>query len=218
LETLRQLLWYITSVEGITEIIRWGGLPILATIVFVETGLFFGFFLPGDSLLVTAGFVASQSPDLLNLRAVLIVLSAAAIIGDTVGYAIGRKAGEALYNRPDSRFFKREHLLKTRAFYERYGPITIVLARFVPFARTFAPAVAGIAQMNYRKFIVYNVCGGIGWVVSLTLLGYFFGQIPFVKKHIEMAILLIIFVSLLPVIVSAWTARRHARAARGENA
>lgn len=215
METLRQLAWYITSVEGITEIIRWGGLPILATIVFVETGLFFGFFLPGDSLLVTAGFVASQSPDLLDLRSVLIVLSAAAIVGDTVGYSIGRKAGEALYSRPDSRFFKREHLLKTRAFYERYGPITIVLARFVPFARTFAPAVAGIAQMNYRKFLVYNVCGGIGWVVSLTLLGYFFGQIPFVKKHIEMAILLVIFVSLLPVVVSAWTARRKARAARG---
>ena len=212
MDSLRHLLWYITSVEGITEIIRWGGLPILIAIVFAETGLFFGFFLPGDSLLVTAGFLASDATPLLRLELVIPALVLAAVTGDHVGYFVGRKAGEALYQRKETRWFKRQHLIDTRAFYERYGPTTLILARFVPFARTFAPIVAGIAGMRYRRFLLCSVAGGVGWVGSMTLLGYFFGQIPFVKKHIEMAILLVIFVSLLPVIVSAWRARRRARA------
>jgi len=211
-EFLRDAWHLISSVEGITEIIRWGGLPILAAIVFAETGLFFGFFLPGDSLLVTAGFVAATT-DVLRIGDVLVVLTVAAIVGDATGYWIGRRAGEALYERRDSRFFKRKHLLATKAFYDKWGPIAIVLARFVPIARTFAPAVAGVAQMNYRRFAVYNVLGGVGWVVSMSLLGYFFGQIPFVQRHIEKAILLIIFVSLLPVAIPLakawWRARRE---------
>lgn len=212
MDALKEVLWYITTVDGITEIIRWGGLPILFFIVFAETGLFIGFFLPGDSLLVTAGFVAATT-DALDVTQVIVALSIAAIVGDAVGYFIGKAAGHALYDRPDSRFFKREHLLKTRAFYDKYGAATIVLARFVPIVRTFAPAVAGVAGMQYRKFVLYNIAGGIGWVASMTLLGYFFGQIPFVQRHIEKAILLIIFLSVLPLIVSVWRARRAGKAA-----
>ena len=212
MHALQEALWYIPTVEGITEIIRWGGLPILFFIIFAETGLFIGFCLPGDSLLVTAGFVAATT-DALDVTQVIVALSIAAIVGDAVGYFIGKAAGHALYDRPDSRFFKREHLLKTRAFYDKYGPATIVLARFVPIVRTFAPAVAGVAGMQYRKFVLYNIAGGIGWVASMTLLGYFFGQIPFVQRHIEKAIILVIFLSVLPLIISMWRARRAGKVA-----
>lgn len=207
---MRDFLHLITTVEGITEIIRWGGLGALIAIVFAETGLLIGFFLPGDSLLVTAGFVAATT-GVLDIASLLITLSIAAIVGDSVGFFIGRRAGEALYHRPESRWFKRRHLLETKKFYERYGAITIVLARFMPFARTFAPVVAGIGDMNYRKFVVYNVVGGIAWVWSMVLLGYYFGQIPFVQRHIEKVILLIIFISVLPVAVQAWRMRRAAK-------
>jgi membrane-associated protein len=216
LETIRDFLHLITTVEGITEIIRWGGLGVLIAIVFAETGLLVGFFLPGDSLLVTAGFLAATT-GVLDLTEVLVSLSIAAIVGDSTGYLIGRKAGHALYDRPDSRWFKRKHLLETRAFYEKYGAITIVLARFMPFARTFAPVVAGVAEMNYRVFVIYNVVGGLAWVFSMTLLGYYFGQIPFVQRHIEKVILLVIVVSVLPVALQAWRMKRAgATAARSE--
>jgi membrane-associated protein len=207
---MRDFLHLITTVEGLTEIIRWGGLGALIAIVFAETGLLIGFFLPGDSLLVTAGFVASTT-GVLDITWLLITLSIAAIVGDSVGFFIGRKAGAALYHRPESRWFKRRHLLETKRFYEEYGAITIVLARFMPFARTFAPVVAGIGDMNYRKFVVFNVIGGIAWVSSMLLLGYYFGQIPFVQRHIEKVILLIIFISVLPVGLQAWRMRRAAK-------
>ncbi|HSF30673.1 MAG TPA: VTT domain-containing protein [Candidatus Tectomicrobia bacterium] len=208
MEALGHFMHLITTVEGISDIIRWGGLLLLILIVFAETGLLVGCFLPGDSLLVTAGFLAATT-DVLTLWSVLTLLSAAAIIGDSTGYAIGKKAGAALYHRPPSRFFNRARLLATKSFYERYGGMTIVLARFMPFARTFAPVVAGVAEMHYRKFVMFNILGGIGWVVSLTLLGYFFGQIPFVKQHIEKAILVIIVLSVLPVVLHAWKSRRR---------
>jgi membrane-associated protein len=194
-------------VEGISEVIRFGGLTLVILIVFAETGLLVGFFLPGDSLLLTAGFLAATT-HVLSIGPVIITLSIAAIIGDSTGYYIGKRAGAALYNRPRSRFFNRERLLATKAFYERYGGITVVLARFMPFARTFAPVVAGVAEMYYRTFLIFNVMGGIGWVVSMSLLGYFFGQIPFVKQHIEKAIVLIIALSVAPVAVHAWKSRR----------
>ena len=212
METLKEFLHLISSVEGITEIIRWGGLGILIAIVFAETGLLIGFFLPGDSLLVTAGFVAATT-GVLDLTQLLVWLSIAAIVGDSTGYLIGKKAGVALYDRPDSRWFKRKHLLETKAFYEKYGSMTIVLARFVPFARTFAPVVAGIAEMHYRTFVIYNVVGGIAWVFSMTLLGYYFGQIPFVQRHIEKVIILVIVISVLPVVAQIWKARRASKAA-----
>jgi membrane-associated protein len=213
LDSLGNFIHLITTVEGISQIIRFGGLMLLILIVFAETGLLIGFFLPGDSLLVTAGFLAATT-DILDIWSVLITLSAAAIIGDSTGYYIGKKAGAALYNRPQSRFFHRERLLTTKAFYEKYGGMTIILARFMPFARTFAPVVAGIAEMDYRKFVTFNIVGGIGWVVSMSLLGYFFGQIPFVKQHIEKVIVLIIVLSIAPVAVHAWKSRKtHASSA-----
>jgi membrane-associated protein len=207
LEAIGNFIHLITTVEGISEIIRFGGLLLLVLIVFAETGLLVGFFLPGDSLLVTAGFLAATT-DVLHIWPVLTTLSIAAILGDSTGYYIGKKAGGALYNRPQSRFFHRERLLTTKAFYEKYGGMTIVLARFMPFARTFAPVVAGIAEMDYRKFVTFNILGGIGWVVSMSLLGYFFGQIPFVKQHIEKAIILIIVLSVAPVVLHAWKSRK----------
>jgi membrane-associated protein len=208
LEAIGNFIHLFTTVEGISEIIRFGGLLLLILIVFAETGLLVGFFLPGDSLLVTAGFLAATT-DVLGIVPVIVSLSLAAIVGDSTGYYIGKKAGAALYNRPQSRFFNRERLLATKAFYDKYGGITIVLARFMPFARTFAPVVAGVAEMNYRKFLTFNIVGGIGWVVSMSLLGYFFGQIPFVKQHIEKAIVLIIILSIAPVAMHAWKSRKR---------
>jgi membrane-associated protein len=207
LDFIGNFVHLLTTVEGISEIIRFGGLMLLILIVFAETGLLVGFFLPGDSLLVTAGFLAATT-DVLDLWSVLTSLSIAAIIGDSTGYYIGRKAGAALYNRPQSRLFHRERLLSTKAFYEKYGGTTIILARFMPFARTFAPVVAGVAEMDYRKFVTFNILGGIGWVVSMSLLGYFFGQIPFVKQHIEKAIIFIILLSVAPVVLHAWKSRK----------
>jgi membrane-associated protein len=217
LEAIGNFIHLITTVEGISEIIRWGGLMLLVLIVFAETGLLVGFFLPGDSLLVTAGFLAATT-DVLSIWPVLITLSVAAILGDSTGYYIGKKAGAALYNRPQSRLFNRQRLLATKSFYEKYGGMTIILARFMPFARTFAPVVAGIAEMKYRKFVMFNILGGIGWVFSMSLLGYFFGQIPFVKQHIEKAIILIILLSVAPVVLHAWKSRRpHTHAATTSN-
>jgi membrane-associated protein len=208
LESIGNIIHLLTTVEGISEIIRFGGLMLLILIVFAETGLLVGFFLPGDSLLVTAGFLAATT-DVLSIWSVVVTLSLAAIIGDSTGYFIGKKAGTALYNRPPSRFFNRGRLLATKAFYDKYGGITIVLARFMPFARTFAPVVAGVAEMDYRRFLTFNIVGGIGWVVGMSLLGYFFGQIPLVKQHIEKVIVLIIVLSIAPVAVHTWKSRKR---------
>ncbi|MFN0159413.1 MAG: DedA family protein [Bacteroidota bacterium] len=182
------------------EIVLWGGYIGLFAIIFAETGLLIGFFLPGDSLLVTAGLLASQG--FLDITWLNILLCIAAITGDAVGYYIGLRAGHSLFNRPESRFFKRSHLLKTKEFYDKYGGITIVLARFMPFARTFAPVVAGIAEMKYRRFAMFNIFGGIGWITSMTLLGYFLGRsIPGIEKKIEYVIAVVIFLSILPLII-----------------
>ncbi len=215
LDSIRQLFHFVTDFETIKGVIEWGGLLILIAIVFAETGLLIGFCLPGDSLLVAAGFVASTGT--LDLWQILVFVSLAAIVGDSTGYAIGRKAGTTLYAREQSRWFRRDHLLATKTFYEKYGGVTIILARFMPFARTFAPVVAGIGEMNYRKFVTFNVVGGVGWVWSMSLLGYFFGQIPFVQKHIEKALLGIIALSLMPMVVHVIKARRHTQKLRGSS-
>ncbi|MGM9992051.1 MAG: VTT domain-containing protein [Candidatus Bruticola sp.] len=203
MEFIQNLLHYL-SIEGIQEIIAWGGLTILFIIIFSETGLLVGFFLPGDSLLVVSGFVCATKPELLNIWHVIFWLCLAAILGDSVGYMIGKKAGQALYEREQSRWFRKDHLLKTKAFYEKYGGITIILARFMPFIRTFAPTVAGVADMHYPRFISFNCIGGIAWVISMTCVGYFFGQIPFVQQHLEKALVGIIILSVLPVAIHAW--------------
>jgi len=187
--------------EGLNELIRWGGYAILFAIVFAETGLLLGFFLPGDSLLFIAGAYAAQTRSPLDIGVLLVLLCIAAIAGDATGYLLGRKLGPELFKRPDSRVFKRDHLIKTQAFYEKHGPKTIVLARFVPIVRTFAPTIAGIAAMPYRLFATYNVMGGIGWVAAMLLAGYFLGGVEVVKNNLEKVTIGIVFVSILPMIV-----------------
>lgn len=198
---------FLQRLRSPRELIEWGGYVALVAIVFSETGLLVGFFLPGDSLLVTAGLFAAKGD--LDVVTLMVLLSIAAIVGDTVGYWFGAKTGPPLYSRPNSRFFKRDHLLKARAFYEKYGGITIVVARFMPLIRTFAPIVAGVAGMNYPRFVVFNVCGGIGWVVSMTLVGYGLGRtIPNIDQHIEKVIVIVVFLSILPGLIHLWRERR----------
>jgi membrane-associated protein len=201
-------------------IINWGGYPALMAVIFAETGLLVGFFLPGDSLLVTAGvFVQAdllnpfQLPPFVNLLLLNAVLIICAIVGDAVGFAFGRKAGPALFNREQSRFFRKDYLLSTQSFYEKHGGKTIVLARFMPFARTFAPIVAGIGQMPYRKFVFWNVLGGFLWVTSMTFLGYFLGKI-FDAKQIEKVVMLVIVVSVAPLFIGWANMKLKARKAR----
>ncbi|MBI3291812.1 MAG: VTT domain-containing protein [Elusimicrobia bacterium] len=206
---------FFRTVYNVPEMIRMVGMVGMIAIVFAETGLLIGFFLPGDSLLVTAGVFAARGD--LNLFWLNVALSAAAVAGDAVGYAFGYRAGKALFNRPNSLFFRRAHLIKTHEFYERHGGKTIVIARFMPIIRTFAPVVAGIGQMTYRRFAAFNVFGGIGWVLSLTLIGYCLGQsLPpaVIDRQIHLIVAVVIFLSFLPGLI-AWVRARfggaHAR-------
>jgi len=188
---------FFQTVYNVPELNRYGGLIGLILIVFAETGLLIGFFLPGDSLLITAGLFASRGD--FNIAWMNLTLMAAAIAGDATGYWIGRRTGKALYNRPDSLLFRREHLRITHEFYERHGGKTIVIARFMPIVRTFAPVVAGVAEMGYRHFAIYNIFGGILWVASMTLGGYFLGRaVPNIEQNIHYVVAVVIFLSLLP--------------------
>ncbi len=197
MEWLWELFHRIYDVEAL---VRVGGLMALIAIVFAETGLFVGFFLPGDSLLVTAGLFAASGH--LHLWSLFLFVSVAAIVGDTVGYSIGAKTGPRIFTREDSLLFHKKHLITTKEFYDQYGGITIVIARFMPIVRTFAPVVAGVGGMEYKRFIFYNVMGGIGWVVSMTSLGYLLGKaIPDIDQYIHLVIAVVIFLSLLPGIV-----------------
>jgi membrane-associated protein len=198
MDWLKHLLHQLTDVETMVAV---GGLSAMTAIVFAETGLMVGFFLPGDSLLVTAGVFAAQGK--LSILSLNVLLVAAAIVGDTVGYWIGRKAGPALFNRPRSRFFNPAHLKRAHDFYEKHGGKTIIIARFMPIVRTFAPVVAGMGRMEYHRFVAFNVIGGFGWVVSMTLIGYYLGQFAWVKKNIEIVIVIVVFVSILPGIIAA---------------
>ncbi|HXB56444.1 MAG TPA: VTT domain-containing protein [Vicinamibacteria bacterium] len=191
---------------NVPELIRLGGMGGLILVVFCETGLMVGFFLPGDSLLVTAGLFAARGDlDIIYLN---LALMAAAVIGDATGYLIGYRLGKALYRRPDSLLFRREHLLKTQRFYERHGGKTIIIARFMPIVRTFAPVVAGAGEMTYRRFAAYNVVGGVAWVASMTLTGYYLARaVPDLEKHIHVVVAVVIFLSLLPGII-AWLRER----------
>ena len=190
------------------ELIRWGGYTVLAAVVFAETGLLAGFFLPGDSLLVTAGLLASAEGTL-NIWVLFALLSAAAVAGDSTGYAIGYHLGPRLFSREDSRLFHKGHLVRTQRFYEKYGVKTIVLARFVPIIRTFAPTVAGVGKMRYPVFLAYNVAGGVGWVASMTLGGFFLGRsIPGIERHLHWVIGLVIVLSFLPIL-HEWRASKR---------
>jgi membrane-associated protein len=191
---------FFHKLMDVKELVRWAGYPGMAAIIFSETGLLVGFFLPGDSLLVTAGlFAAAGYFDVALLIGMLIV---AAVAGNASGYTIGRKGGHALYSRKESRFFKKQHLLKTKEFYEHYGPLTIVMAQFMPFARTFAPVVAGIAEMKYLKFASFNVIGAVAWITTMILIGYFLGAtVPNIDKNIQYVILIVVFISILPGLI-----------------
>lgn len=198
---------------SLADLIRWGGYLVLVAIVFCETGLLVGFFLPGDSLLITAGLVAAAGS--LDIWLLNLLLIPAAIIGDSVGYAIGYRAGPRLFTKEQSLLFSRKHLLRTREFYEKYGGKTIVLARFIPLLRTFAPVVAGIGQMQYRRFLFYNVFGGVLWVTSLTWAGYLLGTlIPDISRYIHLVVLVVIALSMVPVVLELWKARRRAPAVK----
>ncbi|MFC5002518.1 DedA family protein [Dactylosporangium cerinum] len=181
-------------------------------IVFAESGLLIGFFLPGDSLLFTTGLLVADGRYLHQpLWLVCLLVSVAAVAGDQFGYLFGRRAGPALFRRPNSRLFKQEHLTKAQEFFAKYGARSIVLARFVPIVRTFTPIVAGASGMHYRTFVLYNVIGGTLWGTGVTVLGYFLGQIAFVKSNIEFILIGIVAVSVLPIAVEVLRARSRSR-------
>lgn len=183
----------------IISLIKTAGYAGLFAIVFAESGLFFGFFLPGDSLLFMAGFLASQN--LFNIWFLIPLLFLAAVLGDNVGYSFGYKVGPKIFNRQDSLFFHKDHLIRTKKFFEKYGPRAIILARFMPIVRTFTPILAGVGEMPYRTFFVFNVVGGIAWTLGLTLAGYTLGQtVPNPDKYILPIVLVIIIVSVTPPI------------------
>jgi membrane-associated protein len=196
-ELLKQIFQSISDVQGL---IAWGGTLLVCAIVFVETGLFFGFFLPGDSLLVSAGVFAATGH--LRVWALLMLVSLCAVLGDQAGYWIGWNAGQALYRRPDSRFFKKRRLDRAHEFYEKHGVKAILLARFVPIIRTFCPPVAGAARMSYRRYLAFDILGGFFWVNSMVLLGYFLGRsIPNIQRRIHWVIAVVVFLSILPGIL-----------------
>ena len=182
---------------------------LLFAIIFAETGLVVTPFLPGDSLLFAVGALSATEGSPIKVVQVTLLLLVAAIVGDAVNYSIGKKVGPKVFDRPDSRFLKQEHLRKTQRFYEKHGGKTIVIARFVPIVRTFAPFVAGIGQMQYRRFALFNVTGGIAWVVGFIGAGYLFGNLPIVKQNFHIVIVGIIVLSILPAVIEWWRARRE---------
>jgi membrane-associated protein len=221
LQTILDFLRTLTDPDRLLALLStllsgWLGYVTLFAIIYSETGLLLGFFLPGDSLLFTVGVVARAGG--INILMVNVVLMSAAILGDSTAYLLGRKTGPRIFSRPDSLLFKQEYVTRTRKFYERYGGKTIVYARFVPIVRTFAAFIAGVGQMPYLKFLPFSVCGGIGWIFFMSMLGYWVGSWPIVRHYFDKVILLIIFVSLLPTIievVKAWRSPRAEKAGAG---
>lgn len=202
------LLGVATGAYALDDLIRWGGYLVLVAIVFTETGLLVGFFLPGDSLLITAGLVAAAGG--LNIWWINVLLAVAAVSGDSVGYAIGARIGPRLFTREKSLLFNPAHVERTRRFYARHGAKTIVIARFVPIIRTFAPVVAGVGTMEYRRFLVYNIAGGVGWVTSMTWAGYLLGRaIPNIGEYVHVVVVIVIVLSVIPIVVEIFRERRR---------
>ncbi len=198
----------LTGAQSLEAVIRWGGYGLLVAIVFTETGLLVGFFLPGDSLLITAGLLAAAG--VLNIWWLHVLLIVAAITGDSMGYAIGARIGPRLFTREKSRLFNPRHVQRTREFYARHGAKTIVIARFVPIIRTFAPVVAGVGEMAYPRFLFYNVAGGIGWVFSMTGAGYLLGSaVPNIDRHIHFVVIVVIVLSVIPIGIEILRERRR---------
>src|SRR3984885_8756424 len=194
-------------IQLLTQVITgWWGYALLAGIVFAESGLLVGLFLPGDSLLFTVGVVAGAGE--LNIVQICVVLALASIVGDQCGYFLGRRTGPAIFSRPDSRWFKQKYVAETQAYYERHGGKTLIYAKFVPVVRAFAPFMAGVGRMKYLRFLSFNVWGGLGWVLSMTLGGYALGNYPFIRKNFEKVVLGIVVVSVLPLILHYIQSRR----------
>ena len=203
---------FYQKLRDLPALVQWAGYVGLTIIIFAETGLLVGFFLPGDSLLVTAGLLAADPAFSLNVWLLGLILTVAAIVGDTVGYHVGKASGPRIFTRENSLFFHKDHLLKAQAFYEQHGGKTIIIARFMPIVRTFAPVVAGVGQMRYASFLAYNVVGGVLWIWSMLITGYVLAKtVPGVAKHVEQVILVVVFLSILPGII-AWWRNRGARA------
>jgi membrane-associated protein len=214
---MHDLIDLFHKIYNVPGLIRWGGLVAITLVIFSETGLLVGFFLPGDSLLVTAGLFCTSAtpgePPLLNIVWLNLLAIVAAIVGDTLGYWIGAKAGPALFTREQSLFFSRKHLLRSKEFYDRHGGKTIIIARFMPIVRTFAPVVAGVGKMQYRRFISFNVFGGIGWVISMTMLGFGLSSVwPDITKQIDKVVIVVVAVSLMPGTIS-WLVNRNKKPA-----
>ncbi len=200
--------------SDLNTLVRTAGLFGLTAIIFSETGLLFGFFLPGDSLLVSAGLFAATGD--LKIYELVLFLTLAAICGNSLGYFIGRSTGPRIFNRENSLFFNKKHAIRAQEFYEKHGRMTIILAQFMPIIRTFSPVVAGVGGMKFPIFFRYNAIGAVVWVWSMLGIGYFLGNyIPGVDKHIEIVVAIVIFISILPGIVGSYRARRRARVTRG---
>jgi len=198
----------LTGTQSLEALVRWGGYALLVAIVFTETGLLVGFLLPGDSLLITAGFLAAAG--VLNMWWLQVALIVAAVTGDSVGYAIGARIGPRLFTREKSRLFNPRHVQRTREFYARHGAKTIVIARFVPIIRTFAPVVAGVGEMAYPRFLFYNIAGGIGWVLSMTGAGYLLGStVPNIDRHIHLVVIVVVVLSVIPIGLEILRERRR---------
>lgn len=208
MESFLSVLASLHDPQFIESLIQTGGLFILVLIVFAETGLLLGFFLPGDSLLLTAGYVASQSlsqseQTLLNIYTLNVALVLAAFIGDQLGYLLGKKTGPRIFNREDGRLFKKKHVKQAHEFYEKYGPVSLILARFVPICRTFVPYIAGVVAMSYRKYILFSFLGAFIWINSLTLIGYFLGKSE-LGNQLHFILLIVIGVSVLPLLIGTF--------------
>ncbi len=202
------IVTFFSNLHNLQALITWGGYTVLAIIVFAESGLLFGFFLPGDSLLVTAGLLATQG--YLNIWELFFLLAFMAIAGDSVGYQFGKYAGSKLFKREKSILFAKDHLLKAKAFYDKHGGKTIIMARFIPIVRTFAPIVAGAGSMSYKKFLAFNILGGIAWTGSMLGIGYFLGKVvPGVDRYLHIVIGVVIFLSISPGIY-AWMREKMA--------
>jgi membrane-associated protein len=211
---MQSLLDLFHQLTNVRELVRVGGYVGLTAIIFAETGLLVGFFLPGDSLLVTAGLLSTQPQFGLNVYALGALLTVAAIVGNSVGYFIGRATGPRLFTRDDSLLFKKKHLYRAHEFYEKHGGKTLVIARFMPIVRTFVPVVAGLAEMPFGTYTAYNVLGGVAWIWSMLFIGHFLGRVvPGIDKHIEPMILVIIALSLLPAFITWWRERSKSRVA-----
>lgn len=204
---MNSLLDFFRWIRDVPGVVAWGGYAGMSLIIFAETGLLIGFFLPGDSLIVTAGLLAATK-GIVNVYLLGLLLTIASILGNTVGYAIGAATGPRLFSREDSLLFNKKHLYRAHAFYEKHGGKTIIIARFMPIVRTFVPVVAGMGQMEYRRYMLYNIVGGVLWIWSMLFIGYFLGRyIPGIDTHIELVIVTVIFISLLPGIIG-WLRHR----------